>query len=104
MCVVQVNQLGEALAKPAPNPVPYREGRFLVRLVAMAEWEPARRILDPAFDVVRPWTLGRAVDFAFGAGGRGAGLYDPPNAEETRRGAVGVRPGEPLRRGYGVTS
>jgi hypothetical protein len=76
MCVVQVNHLGGALARPAPNSVPYREGRFLVRLVAMTEREPARRILDPAFEVVRPWTLGRAVNFAFGAGDRGAGLYD----------------------------
>ncbi|WP_328839224.1 FAD-binding oxidoreductase [Streptomyces europaeiscabiei] len=76
MCVVQVNQLGGALARPAPNSVPYRDGRFLLRLVAMAEREPARRILDPGFEVVRPWTLGRAVNFAFGAGDRSEGLYD----------------------------
>lgn len=42
----------------------------------MAEREPARRILDPGFEVVRPWTLGRAVNFAFGAGDRSEGLYD----------------------------
>ncbi|UUU22118.1 hypothetical protein [Streptomyces sp. DSM 40750] len=38
--------------------------------------EPARRILDPASEVLGPWTLGRAVNFAFGAGDRADGLYD----------------------------
>ena len=76
MVVVQINQLGGALARPAPNSVPYREGRFLVRLLAMGERGKARRLLDPAFALLAPVTLGRAVNFAFGAGDRGEGLYD----------------------------
>nr|WP_246204340.1 FAD-binding oxidoreductase [Streptomyces tailanensis] len=99
MCVVQVNHLGGALAKAAPNSVPYREGRFLVRVVAMAERETARGILDPAFELLSPWTLGRAVNFAFGAGDRVEGLHDA----ETRKRLAVVRseydPANRFRRG-----
>nr|WP_309504790.1 FAD-binding oxidoreductase [Streptomyces sp. KM273126] len=76
MCVVQINHLGGALAAEAPNSVPHREGRFLVRLVAMAGREAARAVLDPAFAVLSPWTIGRALNFAFGADDRTEGLYD----------------------------
>ncbi len=81
MCVVQVNHLGGALARPAPNSVPYREGRFLVRLLAVGERKAVRERLDPAFALLAPHTLGRTVNFAFGAGDRTEGLYDP----ETRK-------------------
>lgn len=77
MCVVQVNHLGGALARPAPNSVPYREGKFLVRMLTMADRERARAILDPAFALLAPVTLGRAVNFAFGAGDRGRGCTTP---------------------------
>lgn len=81
MVVVQVNHLGGALARPAPNSVPYREGRFLVRLLAMGGRQEARALLDPAFRLLAPDTLGRSVNFAFGAGDRTEGLHDP----ETRK-------------------
>jgi len=80
MCVLQINHLGGALAKDAPNSVPHREGRFLVRLLTMLSpgsgREAARATLDPAFAVLAPWTIGRALNFAFGAGDRTEGLYD----------------------------
>jgi hypothetical protein len=81
MVVVQINQLGGALARPAPNSVPYREGRFLVRLLAVGERQGARALLDPAFALLAPVTLGRTVNFAFGAGDRAEGLHDT----ETRK-------------------
>ncbi|MFF7451134.1 MULTISPECIES: FAD-binding protein [unclassified Streptomyces] len=81
MVVVQVNHLGGALAGPAPNSVPWREGAFLVRLLTMADRETARAVLDPAFAVLAPVTLGRALNFAFGAGGRREGLYDAGTRE-----------------------
>ncbi|MFI1048858.1 FAD-binding oxidoreductase [Streptomyces griseoruber] len=87
MCVVQVNHLGGALSRPAPNAVPYREGRFLVRLLAMGGRERARALLDPAFAVLAPHTLGRAAPFAFGAGDRAGGLFDP----ETRERLAGIK-------------
>ncbi|MEU3839178.1 FAD-binding oxidoreductase [Streptomyces sp. NPDC028635] len=85
MCVVQINHLGGALAAPAPNAVPWREGRFLVRLLSVGERERARAVLDPAFAALAPHTLGRSANFAFGAGDRTRGLHD---AETTKRLAV----------------
>ncbi|WP_420311724.1 FAD-binding oxidoreductase [Streptomyces sp. YS-B37] len=87
MCVVQVNHLGGALARPAPNSVPYREGRFLVRMLAVGEREAVRERLDPAFVLLAPYTLGRTVNFAFGAGDRAERLYDP----ETRKRLAGIK-------------
>jgi hypothetical protein len=104
MCVVQVNHLGGALARPAPNSVPYREGRFLVRMLAVGEREAARARLDPAFALLSPHTLGRAVNFAFGAGDRTEGLYDA----ETRKRLAEVKssydPANLFRRNYGPSA
>lgn len=69
-------RLGGALARPAPNSVPYREGRFLVRLLTVGDRTAARAVLDPAFALLAPVTTGRALNFAFGAGDRTEGLYD----------------------------
>ncbi|MFI6623797.1 FAD-binding oxidoreductase [Streptomyces sp. NPDC050528] len=104
MCVVQVNHLGGALARPAPNSVPYREGRFLVRMLAVGEREAARAQLDPAFALLAPRTLGRAVNFAFGAGDRTEGLYDA----ETRKRLAEVKSSYDtanlFRRNYGPSA
>ncbi|MEV0734617.1 FAD-binding oxidoreductase [Streptomyces sp. NPDC050549] len=104
MCVVQVNHLGGALAKSAPNSVPYREGRFLVRLLAVGDRASARARLDPAFALLGPVTLGRAVNFAFGAGDRTEGLYDV----ETRKRLAALKsaydPANLFRRNYGPTA
>ena len=81
MVVVQINHLGGALARPAPNSVPYREGRFLLRLLTGGGRQQARELLDPAFRLLSATTLGRTVNFAFGAGDRTEGLYDA----ETRK-------------------
>ncbi|MFI9171261.1 FAD-binding oxidoreductase [Streptomyces lincolnensis] len=87
MVVVQINHLGGALARPAPNSVPYREGRFLVRLLTVGEREAGRALLDPAFALLAPGALGRSVNFAFGAGDRAEGLYD----DVTRKRLAGVK-------------
>jgi FAD/FMN-containing dehydrogenase len=87
LVVVQVNHLGGALARSAPNAVPFREGRFLVRLLTTGDRERARALLDPAFALLAPDTLGRAVNFAFGAGDRTEGLCD----HETRKRLAGLK-------------
>ncbi len=88
MCVVQVNHLGGALAQPAPNAVPYREGRFLVRLLVPGDDEAAARaLMDRAFEPVRPATLGRSLNFSFGAGDRTEGFYD----EATQKRLAGLK-------------
>lgn len=56
--------------------MPYREGRFLVRLLSVGDRDAARAVLDPAFAPLAPVTIGRALNFAFGAGDRTDGLYD----------------------------
>ncbi|MGW0885968.1 FAD-binding oxidoreductase [Streptomyces sp. NPDC002671] len=104
MCVVQVNHLGGALGRPAPNAVPFREGRFLLRLLGVGEREQARTLLDPAFALLADDTLGRSLNFAFGAGDRSAGLYDL----ETRKRLAGLKeqydPANLFRGNYGVSA
>ncbi|WP_367323050.1 FAD-binding oxidoreductase [Streptomyces sp. HUAS ZL42] len=104
MCVVQINHLGGALARPAPNSVPYREGRFLVRLLTMGEREKARALLDPAFALLAPDSLGRALNFAFGAGDRAEGLYDAETAKRLAGLKSQYDPANLFRRNYGVSA
>ncbi|MGQ4383346.1 FAD-binding oxidoreductase [Streptomyces sp. SAS_270] len=109
MCVLQINHLGGALATEAPNSVPHREGRFLVRLLAIISpgagqegREAARAVLDPAFGVLAPWTIGRVLNFAFGAGDRPEGLYDAA----THKRLAGLKstydPANLFRRNYNI--
>jgi hypothetical protein len=102
MCVVQINHLGGALGRPRPNAVPYREGRFLVRLLTVGERERARALLDPAFALPAGDTLGRSLDFAFGAGDRNAGSYDPETRKRLARVKETYDPANLFRRNYGV--
>ncbi|MER6059691.1 FAD-binding oxidoreductase [Streptomyces sp. NPDC001792] len=102
MCVVQVTHLGGALARPAPNAVPYRDGRFLVRLLTVGERERARAVLDPAFALLAEDTLGRSLNFAFGAGDRNTGLYGPGTRKRLARVKETYDPANLFRRNYGV--
>ncbi|EST24764.1 hypothetical protein M878_30020 [Streptomyces roseochromogenus subsp. oscitans DS 12.976] len=104
MCVVQINHLGRALARPAPNAVPYREGRFLVRLLTVGDREGARAVLDPAFALLAGDSLGRSLNFAFGAGDRGTGLYDPDTRKRLARVKETCDPANLFRRNYGVSA
>nr|WP_078655823.1 FAD-dependent oxidoreductase [Streptomyces fulvoviolaceus] len=83
---------------------PYREGRFLVRLLTMGEREKARVLLDPAFALLAPTTTGRALNFAFGAGERTEGLYDA----ETRKRLAGLKsqydPANLFRNNYSLSA
>ncbi|WP_405879868.1 MULTISPECIES: BBE domain-containing protein [unclassified Streptomyces] len=56
-------------------------------MLAVAKREAVRERLDPAFVLLAPYTLGRTVNFAFGAGDRTGGLYDP----ETRKRLAGIK-------------
>ncbi|MER6978403.1 FAD-binding oxidoreductase [Streptomyces carpinensis] len=104
MCVVQVNHLGGVLGRPAPNAVPHREGRFLLRLLTVGDRERARAVLDPAFALLADDTLGRSLNFAFGAGDRGRGLYDPGTRERLAGLKEQYDPANLFRRNYGVSA
>ncbi|WP_420878365.1 FAD-binding oxidoreductase [Streptomyces sporangiiformans] len=101
MYVVQINHLGGALAKEQPNAVPHREGRFLVRVLGAVD-DSARARLHKALATVEPWTTGRALNFAFGAGERTQGLYDP----DTHKRLAGLKsaydPANLFRGNYGI--
>ncbi|MEV0171859.1 FAD-binding oxidoreductase [Streptomyces sp. NPDC050803] len=103
MVVVQVNHLGGALSRSAENSVPWRDGRFLVRLLTMADRERARTILDPAFALLAPGTLGRALNFAFGAGDRTEGLYDAETRKRLAELKSSYDPANLFRRNYDVS-
>jgi FAD/FMN-containing dehydrogenase len=104
LCVVQINHLGGSLAKPAPNSVPYREGRFLVRLLTMGERAAARRRLDAAFAPLAPVTIGRSLNFAFGAGDRAEGLYDARTRKRLAELKSLYDPANLFRRNYGFSA
>lgn len=103
MCVLQINHLGGALARPAPNSVPYREGRFLVRLLTVGDRDAARAVLDPAFALLAPVTIGRALNFAFGAGDRTDRLYDAGTRKRLAELKSSYDPANLFRRNYNLS-
>ncbi|MFI7384750.1 FAD-binding oxidoreductase [Streptomyces sp. NPDC049813] len=79
MHVVQLNHLGGALARPAPNAVPHREAEWLLRILSPLDGsseQAARAHQAAAFGTVAEHILGRSLAFAFGGGERTEGLFD----------------------------
>ncbi|MCX4823079.1 FAD-binding oxidoreductase [Streptomyces sp. NBC_01142] len=108
MTVVQINHLGGALARDpqTPNAVPFRDARCLVRLLNPldgTERETVHALHGQVFGVLRPLTMGRALNFAFGAGDRTQGLYDP----ETLKRLAGLKslydPANLFRQNYNIS-
>ncbi|WP_372345824.1 FAD-binding oxidoreductase [Streptomyces sp. KL116D] len=103
MHVVQLNHLGGALSRPAPNAVPYRDAGWLVRILSpLGEGgrTAARAHHARAFAAVEGHVVGRSLNFAFGGGDRPEGLYDA----ETRKRLAGLKaaydPANLFRRNY----
>jgi FAD/FMN-containing dehydrogenase len=73
-CVVQLNHLGGALARPpsVPNAVAHRDAAFLLRVLAVVDGpapSPAHAAPTRLTDALRTWTLGRSPNFVFGEQG-----------------------------------
>jgi hypothetical protein len=74
-CVVDLRHLGGAFARqPAvPNAVPFREAAYILRLLAglgeNVKVEQVREVQARLDEAVAPWTLGRALNFAYGPRG-----------------------------------
>ncbi|MFF1696029.1 FAD-binding oxidoreductase [Streptomyces sp. NPDC058257] len=105
MHVVQINQLGGALAKPAGNAVPYREAGWLVRVLSPFEGTDlvaVRAVQERAFGLFAPGAVGRLLNFAFGAGDRPDGLYDSGTQKRLADLKATYDPANLFRRNYGV--
>ncbi|MFJ4711696.1 FAD-binding oxidoreductase [Streptomyces sp. NPDC088785] len=90
MHVVQLNHLGGALSRPAPNAVPYRSAGWLVRILSpLGEGgrDAARAHHARAFAALGGAVAGRALNFSFGGGDRVDGLHGP----DTRKRLAAVK-------------
>ncbi|MEV7893594.1 FAD-binding oxidoreductase [Streptomyces cyaneofuscatus] len=86
MTVVQLNHLGGALAaRPeVENAVPYRDARFLLRLLSPldgTEVGAVRALYGEVGRVLEPAVLGRSLNFSFGGGDRTAGFHEAETAK-----------------------
>lgn len=75
MCVVQLNHLGGALARPpaVPDGVEHRDARYLLRVISPLDGTDAQaagKVHAQLLEAVREQTLGRFPSFVFGAAGR----------------------------------
>lgn len=73
-CVVQLNHLGGALARPpsVPNAVAHRDAAFLLRVLTVVDGpapSPAHAAPTRLTGALREWTLGRSPNFVFGEQG-----------------------------------
>ncbi|MEV8315514.1 FAD-binding oxidoreductase [Streptomyces sp. NPDC059900] len=113
MHVVQINQLGGALAKPAGNAVPHRGAGWLVRVLSPfqggdgTDLDAVRAVQDRAFGLFAPAAVGRLLNFAFAAGERGDGaggdgLYDAGTQKRLAGLKATYDPANLFRRNYGV--
>lgn len=105
MHVVQINQLGGALAKPAGNAVPHRDAGWLVRVLSPLDGtdvDAVRAVQERAFGLFAPGIQGRLLNFAFGAGDRPEGLYDSGTRKRLAELKATYDPANLFRRNYGV--
>ncbi|MBO1333989.1 FAD-binding oxidoreductase [Streptomyces sp. VRA16 Mangrove soil] len=105
MHIVQLNHLGGALSRPAPNAVPYRSAGWLVRVLSpLGEGgrDAARAHHARAFGAVADQVVGRSLNFAFGGGDRTEGLYDPDTRKRLAELKAAYDPANLFRRNYTV--
>ncbi|MEW2065538.1 FAD-dependent oxidoreductase [Streptomyces sp. NPDC007346] len=86
MTVVQLNHLGGALAaeQGAPSAVPYRDARFLLRLLSPLDGTDVgsvRALYGEVGRVLGPLAVGRSLNFSFGGGDRTGGFHEPETAK-----------------------
>ncbi|MBW5481384.1 FAD-binding oxidoreductase [Streptomyces bambusae] len=70
-CIVDLRHLGGALARQpeVPNAVPFREAAYILRVLSGSDDAPAEAIRSAHAaidDAVRPWTVGRSLNFVYG--------------------------------------
>jgi FAD/FMN-containing dehydrogenase len=70
-CVVELRHLGGALARPpaVPSAVGHRDAQAIARVLTPlsgADLDTVQRVHGRFFDALRPWTLGRSLNFIYG--------------------------------------
>ncbi|GAB1515894.1 FAD-binding oxidoreductase [Actinophytocola sp. KF-1] len=68
-CVVDIRQLGGAMARPpsVPNAVPFREAAYILRVLSPAgDVAAAREVHNRVFAAAAPYVIGRAATFGYG--------------------------------------
>jgi 2,3-dihydroxybenzoate-AMP ligase len=82
-CVVQINHLGGALARPpsVPNAVGHRDARYLLRLLSPVGGggrDVVRAAHERVASALAPWIAGRSLNFMFGEdAGHVRAAFDP---------------------------
>jgi len=83
--ILDLRHLGGALSRPpeVPNAVPYRSARFILRVLSPVEGADLAQVRaghQRIFDVVAPWTIGRALNFVYGPHEGGPEVHDAATA------------------------
>ncbi|MFD4632892.1 FAD-binding oxidoreductase [Streptomyces sp. NPDC058284] len=105
MQILQINHLGGALSRPAPNAVPHREAQWLIRILSPLDGTDVaalRELHAEAFGRVAPRTLGRSLNFLYGGNDRTEGLYDPETLKRLAALKATYDPANLFRRNYNV--
>ena len=92
-CIVDVRQLGGAMARPpaVPNAVGHRRARFLLRVLtplSNADTGTARLVQRRLLETVAPWTMGQCPNFMYGEDTtteQVRGFYEPADYERLTR-------------------
>lgn len=69
--IIDLRHLGGALSRPpaVPNAVSHREARYILRVLSPledADLADVRAAHQRIFDAVKPWTVGRSLNFVYG--------------------------------------
>lgn len=86
-CVVDIRQLGGAMARPPspPNAVPFRAAAYLLRVLSpVGDVAAARAVHGRVFAAAAPHAIGRAATFGYGPAGDDSALpplFDPATAD-----------------------
>ncbi len=89
-CVVELRHLGGALSRPpaVPSAVGHRPARAMARVLTPlggADLGTVQRVHDRFFEALRPWTLGRCLNFIYGHAGTAEQVREAYEPDDYRR-------------------